>query len=726
MSKQFTMKEYLKKYNDLDFLNQVHVSKKNEIENQLRKFPFDANLYFYLAIIECKKNNFAECLHLLNRAIQLYPNNPLFNLLAGFSLICLGKPENSLIYLNNAEHLDPQNPAIYFHRANAYNSLGKIDETIKDFEKTITLDQSHFRAFMTLGKIEANKRNFEKAYILFDYATRIEPKDFEAQLTKGSMLTELRHFAAAYKTLNVAKELKKDNYEINSALANVFLQTKDFDNAEKYYKQNFKINKKDFSIVQGLALCYDATGKIYETIKVYKEFINHNPDSSNALVGLAHTGMIACDWENLEARKEKIYQEILQKNYTNPFPVINLFDNQKLQTKSAKSFCLKGIEHYKFTKKNKNPKIKIGYYSPDFRNHPVSYLIARMIELHDREKFEVHAFSLIPGNNDEMRKRMENAFDHFHDVFDVNSNKIAETSRSHGIDIAIDLAGYTADNRNELFHMGLAPLQINFLGFPGSMAARCYDYIVGDSIIINESNRKYFSENVISLPCYMPNDDEKKISDKNFVRADMNLPESAFVFCCFNQSYKFNPQILNLWATILNSVENSVLWLSKTNEFATKNLIKEFKNRGLSSDRLIFAERTQNIDDHLRRIQLADLFLDTSPYNAHTTASDALWVGVPVLTKYGHSFASRVASSLLNRMNVKELIAKNDDDYVQKAVEIGQDRLKLSLLKEIVNKPENRERLFNTVNFTRQIEKAYECIYNKYINGEEKSDINID
>ena len=318
--------------------------------------------------------------------------------------------------------------------------------------------------------------------------------------------------------------------------------------------------------------------------------------------------------------------------------------------------------------------------------------MAEFFEKHDRSVFEVYGFSFGPASNDEMRQRLVRAFDHFHDVREKTDTEIAALSRELGIDIAVDLKGYTQNSRPGIFVERCAPIQVSYLGYPGTQGSDVMDYLIADEVIIPPGFEQYYSEKIIRLPCcYQVNDSKRKVSDRVFTRAECGLPESGFIFCCFNNNYKILPETFDCWMSILKAVPDSVLWLLKDNELAQTNLRQHAQERGVSPDRLVFAGRLP-VAEHLARHRLADLFLDTWPCNAHTTASDALWMGLPVLTLQGQSFAARVAASLLHYLGLSELITTNSKDYTHKAIELATTGNSKRLKDEIT-----RERLMQSV-----------------------------
>ena len=365
----------------------------------------------------------------------------------------------------------------------------------------------------------------------------------------------------------------------------------------------------------------------------------------------------------------------------------------------------------------KPKRIRLGYFSSDFQEHPVAYLIANMLEQHNRDQFEVFGYSLYGNKKTEMRRRLSKSFDRFSDVQGMTDSAIARRVRQDGIDIAIDLNGYTKGNRAGIFAYRAAPIQINYLGYPGTLGADFMDYIVADRFLIPEENQKYFNERPLYLPnTYMPTDNTRELSQKPVTRGDMGLPEDAFVFCCFNNNYKISLAEFDIWMRLLHNVEGSVLWLRKSNELSKINMIKEANKRNIDKSRLIFADRVP-MDEHLARQRLADLFIDTFTYNAHTTATEALWAGLPVVTKAGQGFASRVAGSLLHAIGLPELVTTTERDYEHLIQELATNPKKLTEAKNKLAANRLTQPLFNTKMYTEYLESGYQQAYQNYLDG---------
>jgi len=401
-----------------------------------------------------------------------------------------------------------------------------------------------------------------------------------------------------------------------------------------------------------------------------------------------------------------------------PFGVLAISSDPELQLAVAKQYTQKRAKAElalpAIVKRKRNKKIRLGYYSADFRNHAVTQLIAGLFENHDKAQFEVIAFSFGQDNNAEVFQRINQALDQLVDIQGLSDLEVAKLSREMEIDIAVDLMGLVQDSRPGLLAYRAAPIQVNYLGYPGTMGADYIDYIIADHTLIPEDCRQYYSEKIAYLPfSYQANDNKKQIAEKKASRPELGLPEQGFVFCCFNNNYKINPPIFDSWMRILGQVEGSVLWLLEDNRFIAQNLRLEAIKRNIKPERLIFAPRL-SLAEHLARHQAADLFLDTLPYNAHTTASDALWAGLPVLTCVNAAFASRVAASLLKAIGLPELITTNTEEYESLAIALANDSARLQQLREKLAEQRLSAPLFNTPLFAQQIEAAYQQMMERY------------
>jgi predicted O-linked N-acetylglucosamine transferase (SPINDLY family) len=427
--------------------------------------------------------------------------------------------------------------------------------------------------------------------------------------------------------------------------------------------------------------------------------------------------MKLCDWGGIEEKFEKVLtKRIHDSNKIHPFHLLPFLDDPFLIKDYTDEYVSDefppNTELGDFPTKEGQKKIRIGYFSADFKNHPVSFLIAGMLEEHDKSNFELFGFSSYMGQPDEMTLRVGNSFDQFFDVTMKSDRAIAELSRELEIDIAVDLGGITQDARLEVFSYRAAPIQISYIGYLGTLAVPYIDYIIADETIIPAELQKAYSEKIIYLTSYQANDPKKVISNRVFTRDELGLPKEGFVYCCFNNNYKFTPSIFNSWAKILKQVEGSVLLLYAESETVKINLSKEIEVRGIDSSRLIFGGKMPR-EDYLARYRIADLFLDTSPYNAGATASDALWAGLPVLTFLGRSFSARMCGSLLRAIGLSELVASSQREYEELAIDIGRNPRKISELKNKLANNRLSKPLFDLKLFTQNIELAYLKAYER-------------
>ena len=447
------------------------------------------------------------------------------------------------------------------------------------------------------------------------------------------------------------------------------------------------------------------------------------------LGSVLNSKMHLCIWGELSSQIEDLVRRVDNNEKTiDPFNQLGLIDNPQLQRKTTeirmnsahpKSHILSKINPYL-----NHSKIRIGYFSADFKIHPVSTLTAELYEVHDRDHFEVHAFSFGPDTNDEMNLRIKAGVDHFHNVEAMSHKDIALLARSLEIDIAVDLTGLTAKSRTDIFAMSAAPIQLSYIGFLGTMAADYYDYLIADPVMIPKESQKYYAEKIVYLPSFQVNDSKDLPPEIMLNREDVGLPEAGFVFCCFNNTYKFTPTVFDSWARILNQVKNSVLITFANNELSKANLTQELIDRGVAADRLIFGGHLKR-PEYLARYRVADLFLDTHPYNAGTTASDALKMGLPMLTMIGQSYQARMGASILTSINLPELITNTPEEYEALAIELATNPDKLNAIKDKLKSNLSTAPLFDTKRFTKNIESAYTQMYERSQKGLEPEHIYV-
>jgi protein O-GlcNAc transferase len=574
-------------------------------------------------------------------------------------------------------------------------------------------------------------KRYQDALQCCEQALALQPNYPEAWLNKGSAYSELKQFSQALNCYNQAIELNNDFadawYSKGVALDKLDQQQE----ALNCYNKALELNPSYAKAWLNKGSIYTTSNQNEQALECYQNALNLEPESKFlSSMAIFIKGKIG-DWGGYESDVSSLLLKLHRQEIAAlPFTLLSLTDDRNSQVKAAQEFTK--TEHPPQNllgpiQKYSNPKIKIAYFSADFKDHPVSYLTAELFELHDRNQFEVYGFSLKQANNSPIRERLIAGFDHFIEVDDKTDIEIATLVRNLQIDIAIDLGGHTQDARTGIFAHRAAPIQVNFLGFAGTMGASYIDYIVADKIVIPEEHKDFYLEKKAYLPnSYMVDDSMRLPSSKQFFRADFGLPEDGVIFCCFNNSYKFNPPRIASFAKILSNTPNSILWISENNTSFKKNLLAEFTKLGIPENRIIFAGRVDALEDHLARYRLADIFLDTSPYNAHTTALDSLKAGVPIISLAGQSFASRVGASLLTAIGLPELIVHSEQEFIDLASRLGQHPESLKTLKDKLIANYQAMPLFNSRLFCKHLEGAYQEMHRLHGNDLPPSDIYVD
>ena len=475
---------------------------------------------------------------------------------------------------------------------------------------------------------------------------------------------------------------------------------------------------------------HDSFDQNLKSIKSYRSALSLRADYDSALAQLLYQEFQICDWSGLAEYGDRVPGLGIEGSAIPAFSLFRLED-------APERHLVRTVKYTQETHSRegvslppapvvKPEKLRVGYFSADFKYHATMFLMSGVFSCHDRERFEIFIYSYGPKKDKDVKDRLLEQVDKFSDVQDLSDPEIVRMARDDGLHIAIDLKGYTQHTRSGLFAHRLAPVQLNYVGYPGSMGADFIDYIVADETIIPEDCRDHYSEEIIYLPnSYQPNDNRRVISDNAMSRADFDLPEDGFVFCCFNNNYKITPAEFDVWSRLLNRFEESVLWLLRSNEWSEENLRREISVRGVDGSRLIFADKVSHTD-HLARHRLADLFLDTFNVNAHTTASDALWGGLPVLTKMGRQFAARVAASLLRAVGLPELVVETEEAYEALACELVTNRPRLASIRERLAVNRMTYPLFDTPSYTRYLEDAYEQAYQLYFDGKKPETIHVE
>ena len=610
--------------------------------------------------------------------------------------------------------------------------LNNYKEAITLWNKVLIIKPDYFFALNNLGNVHSKLEKYHEAIDFFNQALTFDPNYFEASYGISEAYFKLKNYEDSLRNLNKCIKLKPDFFPAIKSKLGILKLINKLNDALKFIDEMIKVSPNNAYFYNEKGLILSEQGKEIEAINSYKSAYIIDPDYPFVLGNIIFDKLINCEWYKIENDFEEIlYKTNIHKQVIDPLTLSYIFDSPALLNKSAKKWVKfksqNKLSIFEFKERKKKEKINIGYFSADFRNHPVGHLLSRTIELHDKSKFNVHGFYF--GNNhkknDHYYLRLRNAFHKYHEVANRSDEDIINLARELKIDIAIDLMVHTGgfENRLKIFLEKCAPIQINFLGYPGTSGTDKIDYIIADKTLIEEKDKKHYSEKIIFLPnSYQPCEKDRFVSNKKITKEEFNLPDNKFVFCCFNSNQKILKSTFNLWVEILKRSSNSVLWLISNNKNFKNNFIDEVKKKNVNPERIIFADPIP-VEEHLIRIKFADLFLDTFPYNAHTTCSDSIWAGVPVLTKKGKSFHSRVAASILNVTGLKELIVNSDMEYIDKAVKIAKDKKYLKNLKYNLKKSKDTNPLFDSKNYTKKIEQAYQKVTERYFKNQKPDDI---
>jgi len=621
--------------------------------------------------------NLAEAARLYAEVLKLNPNQfePLYAL--GVLHYQSASYADAERLLAEALKLDPRAVEAYYFRGCTLQRLNRNQDAIVAFDQALASRQGFVDALMARGVARMSLNRYEDALEDFDAILAAEPQNAGAWTNRGCTLQGMNRNEDALACFERASSLKPDLVEALISGGSVLAALKRFDEAAERYEKALSIN----------------------------------PDLPYVFGNLMLFRLQACDWRHLDRDRARIAADVKAGK-----PVIQPFINVTLSSSMADQLqCARTSIAYQWPKQSRvlwrgerygHDKIRVAYISADFRDHAVARLVAGLFEHHDKARFETTAISLVPDDGSAMRKRLRGVFDRFIDAERQSDEQGATLLREMEVDIAVDLMGFTSGCRPGILAFRPAPVQVNFLGYPGTMAASYVDYIVADRIVVPDEHRAFYAEKVVTLPdTYQCNDRRREIAAATPSRAALGLPERAFIFCCFNNSNKITPETFSLWMRLLHQVDGSVLWLLEDNAGATNNLRGEAAAHGIAVERLVFAPRVKPVE-HLARHRAADLFLDTLPYGAHTTASDALWTGLPVLTCRGSTFAGRVGASLLLAAGLPDLVTDSPDAYEALALKLARDRNAIGALKETLARNRDTCALFDTARFARHFEAA--------------------
>ena len=671
-----------------------------------------------------------EALPLLEHALALRPDYvPALNNCAN-ALQLLGRSSEALRGFDRALEFGPGNPIVLFNRASALMSLKRYAEAEADCRKALAHQPDSVAALFNLGKAQLRQGKLAEALVTSDRLIALQPGNAAAWCDRGNVLAAMHRYKEAWACFDKALALDPvlpDAWYASAMLYSSFLQheaaLKCFRRLTALQPNNAEASFMLGEVLRTLRRDEEALIAFEDALRIEKDY----PFVPGQIVWLR---LHRCSWEGVAAAIEKVVSAVRAgKLAAIPLDLLALSGSAEDQLRGARIH----VGHYAKLpaapvwqgERYAHRRIRLAYISADFRDHPVSYLIAGLLEQHDRSRFEMFGYSLTEESAAPLAARVRGAFEHFSIVKDVPDSDIARQLREQEIDIAVDLMGHTSKARMGVFALRPCPVQINYLGYPGTTGTGFHDYIIADPYVIPPGMERHYAEKVVRLPdTFQCNDSRRSAATRALSRTDTGLPQEGVVYCCFNNSAKLSPATFDCWMRVLREVPGSVLWLFADHPILQANLRKEAQARGIDPQRLVFAP-VAPYPEHLARMQLADVFLDTLPFNAGTTASDALWAGVPVVTRSGEAFAARMAGSLLHAIGMPELIANTPEEYVALAVRLGRDPASLAATKATLAANRATKPLFDTDRFRRHIEAAYLAMWERTQRGEPAADLTI-
>jgi protein O-GlcNAc transferase len=684
--------------------------------------------------------------------------------LLGGAEMALGRPDRAEAAFRALLKADPGRPAAHNNLGLALRAQAKLPEAEKAFRQALKLRPDYGDAQNGLGMVLQDSGDIAGAQRAFQAAVRLKPDDPEIWTNLGNMHQQqgdLDSAIAAYeRALQIAPEHGNAHYNYGLALkakgrlsdaidhyraaakarpnfapahnnlGNALRAMGQLPAAEEALRRAVKLTPQDAEAHANLGVVLQAMGQFDEAVAAFEASRQADPNNAAAEAARLHLLAQMCDWRVYPEFAAQADRLGIVGPAVVPFGLLSLEDAPERQLRRSERYAREtfgpSAAPMRPPAEPRQPKrLRIGYFSGDFRSHPVARLIAGTFAAHDKTRVELFGYSFGPDRDDAFRADLSAPFDHFHDIRATPDGEAAQVIAEDKLDIAVDLTLYTQHSRTALFAKRIAPVQINYLGYPGTSGASFMDYMIADPIVVPPEQEAGVSEAIIRLPhCYQPNDNRRPVPDDTQSRADHGLPETGFVFCSFNSAYKITPREFDIWMRVLQARPGSVLWLLESTKWTRDNLVRQAKMRGMDPTRLVFAPRVSN-DAHLARHHHADLFIDTFAYNAHTTGSDALWMGLPVVTMVGRQFAARVCASLLHAVGMPELVTENEADYEALIMDLSGDPDKLAGLKRRLAAGRASVPLFDTEGHTRALETAYETAHHRWRSGQEPAGFTV-
>jgi protein O-GlcNAc transferase len=680
-----------------------------------------AEAHQYLGFALTALDQFDDAVRSYERAITLRPGFAEAHNNLGYALQRAGRLDQAVTHFNRAIAIRADYPEAHNNLGNALHLLDRSEEAAVHYRHALGIKPDYAEAWWNLGAAQRATGAAQQAVASYERAIAIKPDYHEAHNSLGNTLRETGQIEAAIAHYEKAIAVKPDYIEAHLNLGDALAALRCDEAAVAAYDSALAVKLDNAAALTKRAESLARLNREAEALAGFEAALAADPTHDLAFDGLARSLLAICDWTRGEALQRQMLDHVAMGRLFNAFNFLAFNGDPALQLACAKRFARHEVPRRPprlwTGSRWCHDRIKVAYVACGFHRHPTAYLTAELIEIHDRSLFEIIGVSLGPDDGSDIRARLVCAFDGFYDMRDKGDREVAELMHDMQIDIAVDRSGYTTNARPAIFAFRPAPIQVNYIGFPGTLGSDAYDYIIGDATVLPFDQHPLYTEKIVQLPdSYLVNDSKRPRATRIPTRREAGLPENGFVFCCFNNCYKITPEIFDAWMRLLAQTRDSVFWLFSESTTAKANLCREAQARGIDASRLVFARRTSQ-EQHIARHRLADLFLDTLPYNAHTTAADALWSGVPVVTCIGRSFAGRVAASLLGAIGLPELITSDLQSYEELALRLASDPDALAELRARLSRNRSIFPLFDTDRYRRHIEAAYVQMWTTWQEG---------
>lgn len=728
----------------------------NALREATRLSPADADAHLNLGNTLGELGRVDEAQSCYRRVLALQPDHAVAHFNLGNLFRIAGRLDEAIAAFRQSLASDPDNPDTHNNLGLVYEGQQQLDEALSSFRRALELNPDQVHARINLGNVLRAKGRLDEAVSCYEQVLAVFPNHVDAGINLGIALTELGQHAAARSWYEKAVRLDPGNFEAHfnfgrllqlsgqsadsiaqyrkaleidskrafghSALGRSYREAGDLESALACYRRAVELQPESAGAYIDLAETLKLQGRLEDALAAFERALELAPDHVPALGGAVHLRQHLCRWEGIETMWGRVRESIAAGTGggVTPFSSLSMPTTAAEQLACARAWAqrelapaiqLRSRLAFDFSAPRPRSRLRIGYLSWGFHQHATAYLTAQLFELHDRDRFEVFAYAYGPEDNSAIRARLRSACEHFVEVSRESTLATAQKIYGDGVDVLVDLTGYTLGARTEILALRPAPVQVSWLGYPGTLGTDCVDYLIADPFIIPPGREGDYAEKVVRLPdCYQVTDCRREVADRVPTREECGLPAQGFVFCCFNQAYKILPGTFGMWMRIIQAVPGSVLWLAEANPWMVENLRRAAVARGVAAERLIFQPR-KPLPEYLNQYRLADLALDTFPYTSHTTASDALWMGCPLVTCPGGTFASRVAGSVLINAGMRELVIDSPGDYERSVIGLATTPGRLQDVRRRLREGRDASPLFDTPRLARNLESLYEMMF---------------